>query len=285
MPEEKKIQLGQTKQQEISAAQELQAQGLPEGEFLDTEFIVPTDDVMLPSQGKFYANGQKSVKIKYLTAEDENILTSPELIRNGRVLDVLLENSIIDSSLSPTEMLTGDRNATLLALRTTGYGDEYEVKKQCESCSETFTEQVLLSELKIKELKVTPDGNNEFEVILPKMKIPIKFRLLTGADENRLAKVSEMGKKKINNKVSVSTLLTERFLLQIMEAKSQRDKGYIKKMISAMPIADSLFLREYIREIEPGVDMSYTFTCTSCGKIQIDDVPVTAKLFWPNANV
>ena len=254
-------------------------------EFIDREFQVPTDDVPLPSEGIFYANNQKSVEIKYLTAEDENILLSPELIRSGRVLDVLLENSVISKDLRPSEMLTGDRNAVLLALRTTGYGDEYDVKITCSECGEEFSVTVILSKLKTKGLSDKPDNNGEFAVTLPKMKIPIKFRLLNGADEARLTKVSETGKRRLTKDISVSTLLTERLLLHIMEANGNRDKIYIKKMISAMPIYDSLFLREYIRNIEPGVDMTDFFTCTHCGATKEYDIPITAKLFWPNANI
>lgn len=286
---EKNITVGKqnlkSTQDNSDSISELNNQGITTNEFLDNEFQVPTDDVILPSEGKFYENGQKSVKIKYLTAEDENILTSPDLIRSGKVLDVLLENSIIDSELRPQKMLTGDRNAVLLALRATGYGDEYSVKMTCNNCGETFETDVLLSKLKTKKLEIDPDSNNEFDVKLPKMKVPIKFRLLIGEDENRLSKIAEIGKKRINKNVSVSTLLTERFLLQIMEANGNRDKGYIKKMISAMPISDSLFLREYIREVEPGVDMKYIFECDKCGNSKEDDVPITAKLFWPNANI
>jgi hypothetical protein len=109
---------------------------------IDTEFIIATDHVSLPSQGKYYPNGQASVQVKLLTTEEENILTSPELIRNGKVLDVLLEHAIIDKNLRPDDMLTGDRNAVLLALRSTGYGDNYPVKMTCPHCSESFTESI-----------------------------------------------------------------------------------------------------------------------------------------------
>ena len=116
-------------------------------EAFDDEFLVPTDEIELPSEGKFYSNGQKTIKIKYLTAEDENILTSPELIRNGKVLDVLLQNAIVDDTLNPSEMLTGDRNAVLLALRSTGYGDDYEVRMSCDNCGEPYDANVKLSDL------------------------------------------------------------------------------------------------------------------------------------------
>lgn len=253
-------------------------------QFIDNEFIVPTDDVQLPSEGLFYANGKKSVKIKYLTAEDENILTSPELIKNGKVLDVLLEKAIVDNDLSADEMLTGDRNAVLLALRSTGYGDEYEVKMSCPECSEEYKTSVALSSLKHKGVQIKPDVNGEFEVELPKTKWNVKFRLLNGKDENYLTKKNEQ-LKKLKTKAQYSSMLTERYVLQLMEVAGNRDKLYISKAVRNMPIADSLFLREFIKEVEPGVDMEHEFECKNCGHVYEDTVPITVKLFWPNAKI
>jgi hypothetical protein len=257
--------------------------GLP-SEFVDTEFIVPTDDIELPSQGKYYPNGQKTVKVKYLTAEDENILTSPDLIKNGKVLDMLLEHAVIDKNLRPDDMLTGDKNAVLLSLRSTGYGDDYEVKMTCPECSEQFKSSVKLSSLKYKGMHGEPDQNGEFQVQLPKMKLNVKFRLLTGKDESYLSKKVE-SLKKIKKNTGASSLLTERYILQVMEINGNRDKIYISNAISKMPISDSYFLREYIGIVEPGVDMETQFECTNCAHIYEDIVPITAKLFWPNAKI
>ncbi len=257
--------------------------GVP-AQFIDTEFMVPTDEIELPSQGKYYPNGQKTLKVKYLTAEDENILTSPDLIKNGKVLDVLLEHAIIDKTLRPNDMLTGDKNAVLLSLRSTGYGDDYEVKMTCPDCTEQYKTSVKLSSLKYKTLEGEPDQNGEFSIKLPKMKMVVKFRLLTGKDEDYLAKKVE-SMKKIKKSTGTSNLLTERYLLQIMEMNGVRDKIYISNAIAGMPISDSYFLREYIGIIEPGVDMDHEFECKNCGHVYEDVVPITARLFWPNAKV
>lgn len=254
-------------------------------EFIDTEFQTLTDEVPFPSKGEFYANKKSSVSIKYLTAEDENILGSQDLIKSGKVLDVLLQNAIMDKDISAEEMLTVDRNAVLIALRTTGYGDEYEVNQVCPSCSSSFKSTVFLSELKTKEMVGKPDSEGFFSVQLPKCKANIKFRFLTGADENRLSKIAEIGKRTIGKNLKVQTVLTERYLLQIMEVNGNRDKIYIKKFISVMPIADSMFFREYVSEIEPGIDMTCDYVCSECGHDYNGAVPITAKLFWPNANV
>jgi hypothetical protein len=37
---------------------------------MDDEFKVPSEEVVLPSRGMFYAGQKSTVKIKYLTAEE-----------------------------------------------------------------------------------------------------------------------------------------------------------------------------------------------------------------------
>jgi hypothetical protein len=268
-----------TRNQEIA-----QKHDIPE-QFIDTEFMVPTDFVDLPSKGIFYANKKSSVEVKYLTAEDENILTSGDLIKSGKVLDVLLDNAIVDREINSEDLLTGDRNAILINLRITGYGDEYETKTNCPSCGHTNKREILLSSLSSKEVPFKPDSDGMFTVQLPKCKANIRFRLLTGRDEQRLRKVAELGKKTIGKNVKVETILTEKYLLQIMDVNGNTDKTYIKKFISVMPIADSLFFREYLSQVEPGIDLNHDFECENCGKNYEQEVPITAKLFWPNANV
>jgi hypothetical protein len=253
-------------------------------QMVDDEFPVITDTVPLPSKGVFYKNKQATVKIKHLTAEDENILTSPDLIRNGKVLDVLLDNAIIDNSLTADDMLVGDRNAVLMYLRKEGYGDDYEVKINCPSCSEDFSTIVKISDIEAKPLEKTPDSNGEFMIDLPKSGWKLKFRFMNAKDENYLSQLS--GKNKKGKKgVVYSNLLTERFLLQIMEVNGNRDKLQIKKAISNMPAIDSLFLREYIADVEPGLKLETNYTCTNCSHNFDGDIPITPKLFWPNAKI
>lgn len=253
-------------------------------QIVDNEFPVITDSVPLPSKGVFYANKQSTVKIKHLTAEDENILTSADLIRNGKVLDVLLDNAIIDSSLTADDMVVGDRNAVLMYLRKEGYGDDYEVKIDCPECSESFKTTVRISDIDPKNLEIAPDSNGEFSTKLPKSGWVVKFRMLTGKDENYLSQLS--GKNKKGKKgVVYSNMLTERLLLQVMEVNGNRDKLQIKKAISNMPAVDSLFIREYMGEIEPGLKLESNYTCTNCGNNFDGDIPITPKLFWPNAKL
>lgn len=254
---------------------------IPE-QYLDMEFQVPTEEVQLPSGGAFYPNKKSSVTIKYLTAEEDDILYSPDLIKSGRVLDVLLDKAVMDKDLRPEDMLSGDRNFLLIEMRKTGLGSDYIPGEiQCPSCGEVHTPTINLDKLKAKSLEVEPDGQMEYDVKLPIMKMTIKFRLLTGKDEKRLAKLSESGGKNAGG-IKVKKLITEKYVMQIMEVNGNRDKLYIKKFIAAMPMKDSMFFREYLRRIEPGLDLSYEFDCPNCGELDIRDIPIGPKLFYPD---
>jgi hypothetical protein len=254
---------------------------IPE-EFLDVEFQVPTEEVTLPSGGAFYPNRKKAVTIKYLTAEEDDILYSPELIKSGRVLDVLLDKAVMDKDLRPEDMISGDRNFLLIEMRKTGLGSDYIPGEiTCSSCREVHEPTINLDLIKSKPLKIEPDVNGEYDLLLPIMKMNIKFRLLNGRDEKRLSKLSEVKGKKTGG-IKVKKLVTEKYIMQIMEVNNNRDKLYIKKFIAAMPMKDSMFFREYLRRIEPGLDLSYKFECPNCGEYDIKDIPVTPKLFYPD---
>ena len=247
---------------------------------MDDEFKVPTEEVELPSRGAFYTGGKSSVRVKYLTADEDNILFSPELIRNGKVLDVLLESTVMDRDLRPDEMVSGDRNYLLIAIRKTGFGSEYKPGEiMCPECGQSDKPTVDLDRLKPRMLEYSPNQHGEYELELPVTKVIVKFRLLRGSDEKRLAKSIDSGSKK--GGVKVSKLVTERYILQIMEVNGNRDKTYISRFISAMPTKDSLFFREYNRQIEPGIDLNYEFECPHCGHIHEQDVPINQRLFYP----
>jgi hypothetical protein len=258
--------------------------GIPET-FIDNEFPIITEEVDLPTQGVFYSNGKKSVTIKYLTAEEDDVLFSPELIKSGKVLDALLQLAVLDKDLKPEDMIVGDRNAVLIALRKTGLGPMYNPGKMtCPSCKEEYIPSIDLNQLKLKPLDTLPDAGGEYDYILPTMKLNIKFRLLRGSDENLIEKKANSSVTKAGN-YKVTKYVTERYRLQIMEVNGNRDKTYIAKLVSHMPMLDSTSLREYIRLVSPGVDLNYHFECEHCGHLYEDEVPLNHKLFYPNANI
>jgi len=250
-------------------------------QYLDADFQVPTETVELPSRGVFYPNGKSTITLKYLTAEEDDILYSADLIKSGKVLDILLEKAVMDKDLRPEDMLSGDRNFLLIEMRKTGLGSDYIPGEiGCPSCGQSHTPVIDLDRLKSKDLEIMPDATGKYDVQLPLIKANIKFRLLTGRDEKRLSKLAD-NKSGVGG-VKVSKLITEKYLMQIMEVNGKDDKTYIKKFISIMPMKDSAFFREYVRRIEPGLDLSYDFECPNCGHVDNRDIPISSKLFYPD---
>ena len=127
------------------------------------EYKSPTEMVDLPSQGYFYFDGHPlssgKIEIKYMTAKEEDILTSQNLIQQGTVIDKLLESLIVDKSVKLDDLLIGDKNAIMVAARILGYGKEYEFTYDGEEKSVDLSK---LEPIKLDFSKFTR-GKNEFE--------------------------------------------------------------------------------------------------------------------------
>ena len=162
-------------------------------------YVTPTEFVEIPSRGMFYPtnhplHGKEVIEMRYMTAKDEDILTSTALLKKGLAIDRLIDNLIVDKSIRAETLLVGDKNAVILAARISGYGEDYQVETTCEACSATNDVVFNLSEIPHNH-GYQPDENNEtvsatqngtFMATLPRTQFQAEFRLLTGEDENYL---------------------------------------------------------------------------------------------------
>lgn len=245
------------------------------------QYQAPFDIIPLPSNGILYPNNLATVKVEYLTASDENILTSPNLVQSGKVFKVLLEGKVKNLPFSVDELLIGDRNSILLFLRATGYGELYPVKITDPNTGESFETVVNLRELKQKELTAKPDENGEFPFILPASKKQIKFRLLRAKDEEELASLAE---RKMKANMAISSVLTDRMVRQITEIDGVRDKILIETNIMMMIAKDAFAFREYYDSIEPGIDTRIT-AVTPSGSLVETFFRIQPNFFWPDIRV
>lgn len=254
-------------------------QGANANQTIKTQFEIPFDMVELPSKGVLYPNNLSSVKVEHVTAQDENILTSANLIKNGKVLEVLMEKKVKDlpQGFGIGDMLVGDRNAIILFLRSSAYGSDYSFQSFDPETGETFEATASIDGLAKKELEAEFNENREFSFTLPKAKKNILFRLLVGKDEDYINQRAESQKNKLNG---VVPYLTTRLETQIMSVDGNRDKLYISSFVNYMFASDALALREYIDTIEPGIVME-SEVATPTGKLITVNVPVTPSLFWP----
>jgi len=253
----------------------------------DFGFEVPVEVVPIPSGGVTYdiespLHGLKTVEITAMTAKDEDILTSRALIKKGTVITHLLQSCLVNKTINPQDMLSGDRNAVMVALRVTGYGPEYKVEVDCPECGERSKQGFDLTDLPIKELKINPvaQGANVFEFTLPVTKFPIRFKFLTGRDEQEMMITAERKKKK---GFTNDNMVTSRLSASLIEVNGIKEKVKIDKFISNMPARDSLALRNYLDENEPGIDMTSWMDCPHCSETSEVSLPLGATFFWPDS--
>jgi hypothetical protein len=240
-----------------------------------SEFKLPTETVELPSKGLLYPEDSElakgTVEIKYMTAKEEDILTNQSYIKNGTVLDKLMK-SLIVSKINYDDLLIGDKNAIMIASRILGYGAEYTFNYLGESHT------VDLSQVENKPLKEELFTNrvNEFTFTLPKSGNTVTFKLLSHKDEQDVTRELE-GLKKINRDASPELSTRLKYLITSVEGK--RDKKDIREFVDNYLLAqDSRALREYIREIQPDVDLTF-FPDGSNDRINI---PIGISFFWPD---
>ena len=245
------------------------------------EVKFPTEVVDLPSNGLLYPKGSPlssgKIEIKYMTAKEEDILTSANLIRQGVVVEKLLESLIVDKSIKVDELLIGDKNAVLIASRILAYGKEYEVEVEGQKI------EVDLTKLKDKKLdeSVVTNGANEFEFELPATKRKLTFKMLTSGDEKVIDEEIK-GYEKIHG---IGYELTTRLKHQIISVDGDSKKASINSFVDNEFLSrDSIAFRTYVAEIQPDVDMTSTFT-DSEGNEKEFTVPMTVTFLWPSVGV
>jgi hypothetical protein len=254
----------------------------------DFGFEIPVETVPLPSCGKTYdANNPlhniTTVQIKAMTAREEDILTSKALIKKGIVIETLVKSCLVDKRINVDDMLSGDRNGLMTAIRITGYGADYDVDVECPACSERSKQTFDLSELPINRLDLDPivPGENIFEFSLPVTKKVVHFKFLTGRDENEISTIAERKRKKgIVNENSVTTRLRH----SIVSISGITDKHKIGIFIGNMPARDSLALRKFIDKNEPGIDMKEWMECPHCMASSEVRLPMGVSFFWPDSD-
>jgi hypothetical protein len=241
----------------------------------ESKFKLPTETVELPSKGLLYPEDSElakgTIEIKYMTAKEEDILTNQSYIRNGTVLDKLLK-SIIVTKINFDDLLIGDKNAIMVAARILGYGADYKF----DYLGEEHT--VDLSQLENKEIKeeLFTSRTNEFSFTLPHSKNNVTFKLLTHKDEQNINRELE-GLKKINKDSSPE--LSTRMKYLITSVEGSRESKDIREFVDNYLLAkDSRALREYVKEVQPDVDLTFFPDGSS------DRIPITIGIsfFWPD---
>ena len=211
-------------------------------------FNLPHDVLTLPSQGKFYKNKKKSIKVGYLTAQDENILISAQ--NNDNVIQNLIKSKVYEPEFNPKDLLEGDLEAILIFLRNTSFGPEYNFLLKDPKDGKEFEATVRLDELDYAKPKNEPNQNGFFELTLPKSNAKVECKLLTIGEVEEVNKLVDSYPKGVT-----PPLVTTRLLKQIHSVNGETDKGHISSFINNLPINDSKFIRNTLSESEPRLDL------------------------------
>ena len=251
------------------------------------DFSTPTEIVDLPSKGRFYPEGhplhnQETVEIKYMTAKDEDILTSPSLLKKGLAIDRFIRNILLDKRIGVQTLLSGDMNAILVSSRINGFGAEYTTKVNCPACTVPSENTSDLSEVQVYdgndfgEHDVVTTDHGTFIVKLPRTKFEVEVRLLTNRDENELAAQMKANKKRSAHE----TNLTDQLRKIIVSVNGIDDLSTINQFLANLPAFDSRYLRAAYQKVVPGLDMTQHFACETCGYEKEVDIPLTVDFFW-----
>ena len=243
----------------------------------------PSEIIDLPSGGKIYGKDsplyEGKIEIKYMTAREEDILTSANLIKKGAVLEKLMDSLILTQGVKTTSLVLGDKNAIMVAIRILAYGPEYVTEITDPDSGQKVEHTFNLADCPFKELPKDVDYSaNEFGFTLPVAKVPIRWRLITGLEEDRIDRELN-AKKKIGH--MIQTGITSRLKHIIVELDGERDTNKIGSMVEDMLSKDSLALRNEITRVSPDIDMKQDVTFEGGETVEVD-IPLTATFFWPN---
>lgn len=210
------------------------------------------DIVPLPSGGLFYENKCDKVKLLDLTNEDDSILTAPNLIASGEMVDVLLRKKVqqadgYDHFVSPDKMVIGDRLALVILLRAK-MENIYNIPLP-DGTTYPF-DLYTLQMKKIEEMDILPDNTGHYDFKLPKSGHVVKFRMMTGADE-KLIRDEQARNNSVYNEFKSIKLQNV-----VVSVDGNTDKIFIRNFLKQMPLKDGRALSKFMNDVVPTFDLN-----------------------------
>ena len=168
------------------------------------------DMIDLPSKGQCYPCKRPSVAVSQMTASDENLITSPNLYKDGMLIDALLKKKVVDENFDGEDLCAGDADAVTLWLRATGYGNEFPIDITDPESGEMFSAVIDLSTIKEKPFNLVGDENGWFDYTTEPRRDgtfdTIKFKFLTRREERMLQKMEAYDNKSTQKLVILANL-------------------------------------------------------------------------------
>jgi hypothetical protein len=115
----------------------------------------------------------------------------------------------------------------------------------------------------VKGQQPTEDG--AFLTTLPKSGVTAKIKPLSYGE---ILEIQRLGESYPEGRTAPK--VTWRLNKQIVEINGTTDRGEISKFIDQMPIADSKYIRQFLDENEPKLDLKKTVTAPSGEKLTVN---------------
>ena len=262
-----------------------------------SDYKFPTEIIDLPSNGLIYPKDNPlstgKIEMKYMTAKEEDILTTQSFIKDGSVLDRLFQALIISNGegahIKYSDLVTGDKNAIMIAARVLGYGKDYDVEiddptspglKQKESIDLTQFENADYDGTNQIEL-----NKNEFKFTLPNSKREVTFIAMTESKERKVKHQIEAANKAGRKlKDLTSKDLTIRLKNMILSIDGEYDQTMINQFVDNELFAvDSKALRAHMNTVVPDIDLNYEFISEETGERRSMLLPMEVGFFWPKS--
>jgi len=241
----------------------------------------PSEIIELPSKGRLYPKDSPlkdgKIEIKYMTAREEDILTSQNLIKKGVVIDKLINSLILTEGVSGDDLILGDKNAVMVAARILAYGPEYTCEVSHPVTGETTEQTFNLADCPFKKLS-KDITENKFETVLPISKKKVTFKLLTGKEETQIAE-----ELKSSQKIGTEVIpeLTTRLRYTLISVDGDDSQKTISDFVNNLLARDSIHLRKEISSISPDIELQQEVLI---GEETVKvNIPMTVNFFWPDS--
>lgn len=250
-------------------------------------FVVPTSVVDVPSGGSYYDEQssmfeRKTLEIRQMTAKEEEILSNPDFIKDGTMLDRLIDSILVDKSINVKDMFASDKNAIVIEARKSAYGPEYKVSDLCGGCGteQEFTFDLnkgSITENEKVEGSIYDPQSKTFSVKLPSSGIEVKIKVLSPQEEDYLVQQRQRAEK-----LSIASSETLNFLrVSVQEANGVTDQALLNQLFEVLPIIDIRTIKRVSNTAVPYLDTTQEVTCGSCGHATEREVPFSLGFFWP----
>jgi hypothetical protein len=185
-----------------------------------------------------------------------------------------LRAKLYEPDVKVEDLLEGDIEAILIFLRNTSFGPEMLLNLTDPITKKPFQSSVMLDQMAIMQGK-EPSEDGTFTVTLPKSNSTVRVKPLTYGEILGIQKMVDSYPQG-----RVVPKITWRLEKEIIDVDGIADRGEIAKFVSQLPISDSKFLRKFMDENEPRLDMKKT-VMTPSGEILTVNVGFGVDFFRP----